>query len=138
MGKEIVEDTQSIFEGVGEDTKTVFEGGEVATEYTLYKKEEGLDITGNYNIVEQGVIVKMRDEDNISVKSFTVKEDGDNVSLKSVSFNNAEAKDEDNDDNDSVKTLTEEETNDISEEVTENNIDADTSSQIGVEDGGFP
>ena len=32
------EDTVSIFAGIGEDSKTTFQAGEVATEYSLYKK----------------------------------------------------------------------------------------------------
>eukprot|EP00092_Neocalanus_flemingeri_P006024 GFUD01006492.1.p1 GENE.GFUD01006492.1~~GFUD01006492.1.p1 ORF type:complete len:1066 (-),score=329.83 GFUD01006492.1:50-3049(-) len=136
-GKEIAEDAQSIFAGIGEDTKTVFEGGEVATEYSLYKKnEEGVEITGDYHIVERGIILGKSNEDNISVKSFTVKDDGDNVSLRSVSFNKEVSED---DDNDSVKTLTEEETKEIREDVTEGSnvnysfkvIDYDISSGAG-------
>merc|ERR1719320_312969 len=118
--KEMDEDAQSIFAGVGEDSKTVFEGGEVATEYSLYKKtDDGLDISGDYHIVERGVIIGKTNVDNVSVKSFTVQDDGDNVSLRSLTLRKAVGAEEDEDDNESVKTLTEDDTNEVREDVTE-------------------
>merc|ERR1712013_370861 len=118
--KELDEDAQSIFAGVGEDSKTVFEGGEVATEYSLYKKtDDGLDISGDYHIVERGVMIGKTNVDNVSVKSLTVQDDGDNVSLRSLTLRKAVGAEEDEDDNESVKTLTEDDTNEVREDVTE-------------------
>lgn len=77
-----------------------------------------MDITGDYHIVERGVIIGKSNEDNISVKSFTVNDDGDNVSLRSVTIRKEVGADDDDDDNDSVKTLTEEESKEIREDVT--------------------
>ena len=107
------DDTISIFAGVDADS-TVIEGGGVASEFTLYRKDE--DIKGNYHVVEQGVIVSKRNEDNISVLSFSVNEDGDNVNLRSVTIEKDvtpveddeeedEEGDDDDDDTGSVKTL---------------------------------
>ena len=69
---------------------------------------------GNYQIVDQGVIVSKRNEDNISVLSFSVAEQGDTASLRSVTIANTEDREEqeeedvdDDCDGDSVKTLTE-------------------------------
>ena len=106
------DDTISIFAGVDADS-TVIEGGAVASEFTLYQRDD--DITGNYHVVEQGVIVSKRNEDNISVLSFSVDQDGDNVSLRSVTIekevsaagDDVEEDDDDDDDAGSVKTLTE-------------------------------
>ena len=105
------EDSISIFAGVGADS-TVIEGGEVASEFTLYRRDD--DIKGNYHVVEKGVIVSKRNEDNISVLSFSVNEDGENVSLRSVTIEKdvkkddvEEEEDDEDDDKDSVKTLTE-------------------------------
>ena len=105
------DDTISIFAGIGADS-TVIEGGEVASEFVLYKRDE--DIRGNYHVVDKGVIVSKRNEDNISVLSFSVNEDGDNVGLRSVTIEKDETgmkddedEDDDDDDKDSVKTLTE-------------------------------
>ena len=106
------DDTISIFAGVDADS-TVIEGGAVASEFTLYQRDD--DITGNYHVVEQGVIVSKRNEDNISVLSFSVDQDGDNVSLRSVTIekevsaagDDVEDDDDDDDDAGSVKTLTE-------------------------------
>ena len=105
------DDTISIFAGVDADS-TVIEGGAVASEFTLYQRDD--DITGNYHVVEQGVIVSKRNEDNISVLSFSVDQDGDNVSLRSVTIEKEVSaagddveEDDDDDDTGSVKTLTE-------------------------------
>ena len=104
------DDTISIFAGVDADS-TVIEGGGVASEFTLYRRDE--DIKGNYHVVEQGVIVSKRNEDNISVLSFSVHEDGDNVNLRSVTIekdvtaveDDDDEEEEDDDDTGSVKTL---------------------------------
>ena len=128
------EDTISIFAGVGDDTKVEYEAGERVSEYSLYKKvgDDDDDILGNYQIVDQGVIVSKKNEDNISVMSFSVHDDGDNVSLRSITMtrdaddNAATADDDqeeedDDDDGDSVKTLTEGEKSDkhLREDVTQ-------------------
>ena len=113
------EDTVSIFAGIGEDSKVEYEAGEKVSEFLLYKKvgEDEEDIVGNYQIVDQGVIVSKRNEDDISVLSFSVAEEGDTASLRSVTIANTEDKEEqeeeeedgvdDDCDGDSVKTLTE-------------------------------
>ena len=123
------EDSISIFAGIGEDTKVDYQAGEKVSEFVLYKKlgDDEDDIVGNYQIVDQGVIVSKKNADNISVLSFAVTEAGDNVSLRSVTI---EKKDEDNDDEendggvdddcdgDSVKTLTEGEEREVRVDVT--------------------
>ena len=115
--KPVDEDTVSIFAGIGEDSKVEYEAGEKVSEFLLYKKvgEDDDDIVGNYQIVDQGVIVSKRNEDNISVLSFSVAEQGDTASLRSVTIANTEDKGEEQEeedvdddcDGDSVKTLTE-------------------------------
>ena len=106
------EDTVSIFAGVGDTDNVVYEAGERVSEFSLYKRVGDDDIVGNYQIVDQGVIVSKKNEDNISVMSFSVQEEGDNVSLRSVTITkdevraDSEAEDDYNDDADSVKTLT--------------------------------
>ena len=106
----------SIFAGVEDTDNVVYEAGERVSEYSLYKRvgdDDDDDIVGNYQIVDQGVIVSKKNEDNISVMSFSVQEEGDNVSLRSVTITkdgvkvDSEAEDDYNDDADSVKTLTE-------------------------------
>ena len=90
------EDTVSIFAGIGEDSKVEYEAGEKVSEFLLYKKvgEDEEDIVGNYQIVDQGVIVSKRNEDDISVLSFSVAEEGDTASLRSVTIANTEDKQE--------------------------------------------
>jgi len=123
------EDTISIFAGIGEDSKVEYEAGERVSEYSLYKKvgDDDDDILGNYQIVDQGVIVSKKNEDNISVMSFSVHDDGDNVSLSSITLakeadniDEEDQEEEDDDDGDSVKTLTEGEKSDkhLREDVT--------------------
>lgn len=122
------EDSISIFAGLGEDTKVDYQAGEKVSEFVLYKKlgDDEDDIVGNYQIVDQGVIVSKKNADNISVLSFAVTEAGDNASLRSVTI---EKKDEDDDeeddggvdddcDGDSVKTLTEGEEKEVRVDVT--------------------
>ena len=123
------EDSISIFAGIGEDTKVDYQAGEKVSEFVLYKKlgDDEEDIVGNYQIVDQGVIVSKKNADNISVLSFAVTEAGDNVSLRSVTI---DKKEEDNDDEengggvdddcdgDSVKTLTEGEEREVRVDVT--------------------
>ena len=113
--KPVDEDTVSIFAGIGEDSKVEYEAGEKVSEFLLYKKvgEDDDDIVGNYQIVDQGVIVSKRNEDDISVLSFSVAEQGDTASLRSVTIANTEDREEEEEDvdddcdGDSVKTLTE-------------------------------
>ena len=123
------EDTISIFAGIGEDSKVEYEAGERVSEYSLYKKigDDDDDILGNYQIVDQGVIVSKKNEDNISVMSFSVHDDGDNVSLSSITLakeadniDEEDQEEEDDDDGDSIKTLTEGEKSDkhLREDVT--------------------
>ena len=115
--KKLDEDTISIFAGVGDDTKVDYQAGEKVSEYSLYKKvgDNENDIAGNYQIVDQGVIVSKRNEDNISVISFAVSVDGDNAALQSLTINDIkeasdnddeEEDDDDDDGGDSVKTMT--------------------------------
>ena len=144
----VEEDSVSIFAGVGEDTKVDYQAGEKVSEFVLYKKlgDDEEDIVGNYQIVDQGVIVSKKNADNISVLSFAVTEAGDNVSLRSVTI---EKKDEDNEedddggvdddcDGDSVKTLTEGEEKetevrvDVTNGVVYTNGDADDQDEIHV------
>ena len=140
------EDSISIFAGLGEDTKVDYQAGEKVSEFVLYKKlgDDEEDIVGNYQIVDQGVIVSKKNADNISVLSFAVTEAGDNVSLRSVTI---EKKDEDDDeeddggvdddcDGDSVKTLTEGEEKEVRVDVTNGvvytNGDADDQDEIEI------
>ena len=140
------EDSISIFAGLGEDTKVDYQAGEKVSEFVLYKKlgDDEEDIVGNYQIVDQGVIVSKKNADNISVLSFAVTEAGDNVSLRSVTI---EKKDEDDDeeddggvdddcDGDSVKTLTEGEEREVRVDVTNGvvytNGDADDQDEIEI------
>ena len=144
--KAVDEDSISIFAGLGEDTKVDYQAGEKVSEFVLYKKlgDDEEDIVGNYQIVDQGVIVSKKNADNISVLSFAVTEAGDNVSLQSVTI---EKKDEDNEeeddggvdddcDGDSVKTLTEGEEKEVRVDVTNGvvytNGDADDQDEIQV------
>ena len=144
--KAVDEDSISIFAGLGEDTKVDYQAGEKVSEFVLYKKlgDDEEDIVGNYQIVDQGVIVSKKNADNISVLSFAVTEAGDNVSLRSVTIEN---KDEDNEeeddggvdddcDGDSVKTLTEGEEKEVRVDVTNGvvytNGDVDDQDEIQV------
>ena len=149
------EDTVSIFAGIGEDSKVEYEAGEKVSEFLLYKKvgEDEEDIVGNYQIVDQGVIVSKRNEDDISVLSFSVAEDGDTASLRSVTIANTEDKQEEEEeeedgvdddcDGDSVKTLTEgEEDNnkhlraDVTQGVIFTNGEAEEEIQVHPDDEG--
>ena len=150
------EDTVSIFAGIGEDSKVEYEAGEKVSEFLLYKKvgEDEEDIVGNYQIVDQGVIVSKRNEDDISVLSFSVAEEGDTASLRSVTIANTEDKEEqeeeeeedgvdDDCDGDSVKTLTEaEEDNnkhlraDVTQGVIFTNGEAEEEIQVHPDDEG--
>ena len=151
------EDTVSIFAGIGEDSKVEYEAGEKVSEFLLYKKvgEDEEDIVGNYQIVDQGVIVSKRNEDDISVLSFSVAEEGDTASLRSVTIANTEDKQEeeqeeeeedgvdDDCDGDSVKTLTEgEEDNnkhlraDVTQGVIFTNGEAEEEIQVHPDDEG--
>lgn len=123
------EDSISIFAGIGEDTKVDYQAGEKVSEFVLYKKlgDDEDDIVGNYQIVDQGVIVSKKNADNISVLSFAVTEAGDNVSLRSVTIEKKDENDDDEEndggvdddcDGDSVKTLTEGEEREVRVDVT--------------------
>ena len=121
------EDSVSIFAGIGEDSKVDYQAGEKVSEFVLYKKfgEDEEDIVGNYQIVDQGVIVSKRNADNISVLSFAVTEAGDNVSLRSVTIEKKEGDDDEEEegvdddcDGDSVKTLTEGEEKEVRVDAT--------------------
>ena len=153
--KPVDEDTVSIFAGIGEDSKVEYEAGEKVSEFLLYKKvgEDEEDIVGNYQIVDQGVIVSKRNEDDISVLSFSVAEEGDTASLRSVTIANTEDKEEqeeeeedgvdDDCDGDSVKTLTEgeEDSNkhlraDVTQGVIFTNGEAEEEIQVHPDDEG--
>ena len=151
--KPVDEDTVSIFAGIGEDSKVEYEAGEKVSEFLLYKKvgEDDDDIVGNYQIVDQGVIVSKRNEDDISVLSFSVAEQGDTASLRSVTIANTEDKGEEEEeedvdddcDGDSVKTLTEgEEDNnkhlraDVTQGVIFTNGEAEEEIQVHPDDVG--
>ena len=148
--KPVDEDTVSIFAGIGEDSKVEYEAGEKVSEFLLYKKvgEDDDDIVGNYQIVDQGVIVSKRNEDDISVLSFSVAEQGDTASLRSVTIANTEEREQEEEedvdddcDGDSVKTLTEgEEDNnkhlraDVTQGVIFSNGEAEEDIQIHPDD----
>ena len=140
------EDSISIFAGLGEDTKVDYQAGEKVSEFVLYKKlgDDEEDIVGNYQIVDQGVIVSKKNADNISVLSFAVTEAGDNVSLRSVTIEKKDEEDDEEDDGgvdddcdgDSVKTLTEGEEREVRVDVTNGvvytNGDVDDQDEIEI------
>jgi len=70
------EDSVSIFAGIGEDSKVDYQAGEKVSEFVLYKKlgDDEDDIVGNYQIVDQGVIVSKKNADNISVTRIPLKQ----------------------------------------------------------------